>query len=171
MTIPSNTPREAKDRWRTPPWLFAWVCRRYGRPDVDLAAESDNTLCDAYPIDAFAQPWITLGRLGWCNPPYSDPAAWLERAVEESLNGFTSILLVPAPNGEVYHARHTFGTASEIVFIAGRVSFLRPDGTPGAQNRQGSMIAIYRAHDLGATRYRCVTRDRMIADYIDGASE
>lgn len=168
--IETTTPASERDEWRTPPAVFEWFHERL-RFAWDLASTSENTLCQGGGItrhdDALALSWASVlsPMRGWCNPPYSDIDPWLEKAVAEARRGFTSAFLIPSPNGEERYHRYVFGAASEVHFIGGRLAFLRPDGTPQAGNRWGSIVVVYRGFDLGNTRYVSVTRDEMQAVY------
>ena len=70
------------DRW-TPlhlwiPWNDRWQFT------LDAAASDENKLCDRYftlESDGLKQSW--RGQRVWCNPPYSDMRAWVEKAWHE----------------------------------------------------------------------------------------
>lgn len=156
------TPAEDRDEWRTPPFVFAWACERYGKHDIDLAATEGNALCllwrdkaenalDLRWRAAFGDPLNA-----WCNPPYSKRAPWLEKAAAEWARGQRSTWLIPAPNGEDYW-RHVFGIAEEIVFIQGRLSYLTPAGKPMQGNRFGSVLVRY---DRAVKHTRCAHVER-----------
>lgn len=142
----SHTPHAERDEFRTPPWLYAWACNEWGPHTIDLAATPDNALCSEFYTkqdNALTQPWGDGGPLSqaWCNPPYSDLNPWLERAT--SMPGdFPSVtMLLPAPQGAswISYLEH----ASELVFIVGRVSFIRPNGKPATGNTGGSIFARF----------------------------
>lgn len=159
----SKTPPEEKDEARTPPFVFAFAKRRFAF-DIDLASTAANAVCPWYltkSSDALSLEWHKLGKVGWLNPPYSDTSPWLKHAVEEAGKGFTTVMLIPTPNGESQYGQYVIGHASEVIFIDGRLSFLRPDGKPMSGNPRGSAFVIYRAFDLGCTRYAGVARDHM----------
>lgn len=145
----SRTPLVERDEWRTPRWLFEWAVWRWGPFDIDLAASERNALCATYltrELDALSPEccWHARARLGWCNPPYSDVRPWIERAIAEAeVYGFASTWLIPAFRGDVYHAELTQRYATEIVLIAPRVAFLRPDGQAKAGNLGGSMFVHF----------------------------
>lgn len=162
ITQISKTPAAAKDEWRTPRWLFDWLDRRFDFT-VDLAASCDNALCNHYftaNCDALRHGWssIYLGP-GFCNPPYSNIGPWLAKAVSEARKGFTSVFLIPAPNGEDRYGDHVFGVASEVIWITGRIAFIDSTDRPVGGNTRGSCIVVYEAYDLGDTRYRHIQRD------------
>lgn len=165
----SLTPADERDEWRTPLFVFSWAQRRFWFA-VDLASTEQNKLLHMNITkheNSLAQKWSRWTGPGWCNPPYSRIDPWLEKAVEEAYQGFTSVFLILAPNGEERYSRYVFDVASEVIFIGGRLSYLRPDGTPVGGNTRGSCLVVYRGHDLGDTRYRHVLRDAMLKEHQD----
>ena len=135
---------------------------------VDLAATRENGLCHTYvdrSVNALEQQWSRFANAGWCNPPYSRIDPWLQKAVAEARDGFTSVFLVLAPNGEERYGDLVFDVASEVVWITGRLAYLTPDGKPTQGNTRGSCLVVYRGHDLGNTRCRHVRRDEMLAEW------
>jgi phage N-6-adenine-methyltransferase len=144
MVNKSNTPSQEKDSWRTPAWLFQWLNRRF-QFEVDLAADANNALVDEFltkDTDALARPWSKIWASGFLNCPYSNIDPWVAKAIEEQAFGFTTIMLIPSPNGEDRFA-DVFRRATEIIDIVGRIAFLRPDGTPVAGNTRGSSIYVF----------------------------
>lgn len=142
----SMTPSEERDLWRTPRYVFDYWSKYIGGFDVDLAADQNNALCKLFVdarINALEAEWISYGKVGWCNPPYSDVGSWVRKAAYEAgANRFTTVLLVPTFNGDKYHYLYTREFA-ETWLICGRVSFLRPNGKAVKGNRAGSMVCIF----------------------------
>jgi|JI10StandDraft_1071094.scaffolds.fasta_scaffold114592_2 DNA (cytosine-5)-methyltransferase 1 len=169
----STTPADARDEWRTPPFVFDFWARRF-RFDVDLAATPENALCAYYVMqenDALSYDWAGIWKCGWLNPPYSNLEPWLEKARAEAARGFTTVALLPVANGQLFYGRQLFGVASEVWFISGRLAFLDSAGKPRAGNTAGSLVAVYRAYDLGDTRYGHIWRHHMEADYRAAQAE
>ena len=159
----STTPVDARDEWLTPDYVFRYLDRIF-RFNIDLAASNENHLCTVHisrETDALQASWHVRGQRGFCNPPYSSISPWLEKAAQEARKGFTSVFLIPTPNGEERYGEYVFDVASEVTFITGRLAFLRPDGTPVGGNTRGSCFVVYRGYDLGYTRYRHVLREAM----------
>ena len=152
----STTPKPLRDERQTPRWLFDYAVKRFGRFEVDLAANRSNRLCPEYfdrERDALAQRWSAIRSYdssrwarGWCNPPYSAISPWMEKAIGEALIGFETIMLIPTPNGEK-RDRMLLDHAVEIEFIIGRVHFPVPayrgltKREPG--NERGSCFARF----------------------------
>ncbi len=145
--VVSTTPTEDKDRWRTPPPLFADLSERYGPFTLDVAADARNHLCDRWygpgglAEDALAVSWRQVGDpvRAWCNPPYSRGMVdrFMRKAVEEAWRGHArTTCLVPACTDLPWwhelvwdSERHRFRPGVEVEFFRRRVRFLRPDGT------------------------------------------
>jgi phage N-6-adenine-methyltransferase len=145
----SNTPVRERDTWRTPPKLFEWAAKRYLFFDIDLAANAQNHLCpvwygDGGRGDAFAEKWSDIfpARRGWCNPPYSKIAPWVDKAVSEAADGFETVMLIPAPNGEKY-TQKLFQHAVSITWIIGRVGFVDSTGKIINGNPRGSVLVEF----------------------------
>ncbi len=165
----SQTPADERDEWQTPPYLRRWALELWA-PEVDLAATRENRVCHRYlslqeRVDSLAMRWGDLAgrpRTGWLNPPYSDPKPWICKAIEEALaSPFTTVMLLPSPRGDQRDI--LYSKASELVFIVGRVAFIRPDGREAPANRGGNVIAIYRGRNLGSPRVWWVQRDSLRA--------
>ena len=114
---------DTTDDWYTPPWLFKAAGLVF---DVDVAApvEPSRRTCPALeyltPVeDGLAHPWH--GAV-WCNPPYSDPAPWVERFAAHLTGG---MMLVPAASA-MWLGR-LVACADAITLV--RCEFGRPNGT------------------------------------------
>lgn len=163
----STTPAEEKDSWRTPSYVFRWAEWMWGPFDVDLAADASNALCSQFITreqNAFSKSWGDYGSVGWCNPPYSNIEPWISKAVLERRRGFSTVMLIPAFNGEVYH-QSTFAEAAAIRFILGRLAFLRPSGEPVSGNRSGSMLVLFLAGKVPQS-IKAITREQMQTDPV-----
>lgn len=165
----SKTPKEDRDEWRTPPWLFEWLDDRFDF-HIDLAATRENTRCSQFYAkehDALSIKWhiIDNATKGFCNPPYSNIDPWLDKAIHEQRHGFLTVMVFPSPNGEDRFGQ-VFSHASEIIDIVGRVHFLRPDGTECKQNTRGTSVYIFDPTRIGAACQRWwVRRDQLIQHY------
>ena len=142
----STTPESERDSWATPPFIFHWLDDAFIF-DVDLAASHKNKKCERYftvDDDALNNDWHGFdSKTGFCNPPYSNISPWINKAIQESKLGFTTVMLIPTPNGESYY-NDVFENATEIVFITGRLSFIAADGKPKSGNPKGSCVVIFR---------------------------
>lgn len=132
-------PRQGEtDTWLTPPWVYEAL----GPFDLDPCgypgwptAERVITL----PEDGFTADWSGLV---WLNPPYSQVEGWLRRLAEHPEGG---IALVFARTETAAFQRWVWGRATSLLFPAGRIKFLRPDGSPGLNAAAPSVIVAYGA--------------------------
>lgn len=141
--------------WYTPPHIFAALALRF---DVDPASPVGGPL-PWIPADTFysvrddglAQPW--RGRV-WLNPPYGPGIdRWLARLEEHG----SGVALVPVRVESAWGQR-ALRAADVVCFVAGRIRFIRRDGTRSADPTFGSMLLGYgdcadavRQCNLGAT--------------------
>ncbi len=99
--------------------------------DLDVAASSENTKAPSYYTEAddgLKQPWS--GHV-WCNPPYSDIPAWIEKALAERHACKSITLLLPANRTEQKwwqeHIELERRSGSiNVYFLKGRRRFDRP---------------------------------------------
>lgn len=119
-----------KDKWQTPPEVFAQLDKQYGFT-LDAAAEPETALCLSYfteEDDALVQDWS--GHVVFCNPPYSKLKAFAKKAYEESLKGTKVVMLVPARTDTI--AFHEYLSKGAVRFIRGRLKFLQNGQTQDA---------------------------------------
>jgi ParB family chromosome partitioning protein len=117
------------DDWLTPKYILDAL----GKFDLDPCAPLDQPWATArnhltVKDDGLKKAWA--GRV-WLNPPYGEQAAvWLEKMAQHR-NG---IALVYARTETQMFFDHVWAKANGILFLKGRLSFCRPDGTtaPGA---------------------------------------
>lgn len=145
-----------RDTWATPDWLFQLMDSTY-RFDVDLCADESNSKCEFYfdeKENSLNQDWSRIRvdtmvygqyrfNVGFCNPPYSNIKPWILKAIEETQKGFTTVMLIPTPNGESYY-KDVFKYARKITFIHGRVAFYNPiEKKEVGGNTRGSCIVEF----------------------------
>ncbi|MFN4017627.1 MAG: DNA N-6-adenine-methyltransferase [Reyranella sp.] len=149
-----HSARSTTDEWLTPPAV------------IDALGGPDSF--DLDPCSPVARPWPTarkhltvfdngllrawFGRV-WLNPPYGRSiGAWLGRMATHD----RGVALIFARTETEAFCRYVWGAASGLLFIAGRLDFLRVDGTPmpkrngkGAANSGApSVLVSYGARDL-----------------------
>jgi phage N-6-adenine-methyltransferase len=131
---------DTSDDWFTPRWLFDAAGLVF---DVDVAAPVDPSrrTCPARayltPIeDGLASPWHGIA---WCNPPYSNPAPWIERFAVHSTGG---MMLVPAASAMWLGRLAACADAIALV----RCEFGRPDGT--REKPRGMALVLAARGDL-----------------------
>ena len=133
---------DAVDDRGTDPAFFAGLEERFGRFTLDAAAAEHNAKCEHYYTrddDGLTAPWT--GRV-WCNPPYSDCGAWVQKAWSDwNLRCSPPeliVMLLPANRVEqgwwqdhVEPYRDRPGSPLRVEFLRGRMRFHRPDWQPG----------------------------------------
>lgn len=89
--------------------------------------------------DGLETPWPRARRV-WCNPPYSDPLAWVRKAV---LHGNT-LMLLPATSCETRWCQLAFNEAEVVFFFAGRLLFCyHPTGEKATGKWFPNMLAAF----------------------------
>jgi phage N-6-adenine-methyltransferase len=143
-TLHHSTEQGTND-WRTPRSFFEKLHAEF-RFEVDAAASSTNAMLPFYwtvEDDALAQDWATVGGAVWCNPPYGRVIGkWLAKAVQERDHGVTTVLLTFARTDTAWWHDYAM-QANVIVFVRGRLSFERPDGTKGDPAPAPSVLLVY----------------------------
>lgn len=130
----------SNDEWGTPKWLYEhlnWIFKF----DLDVCASKANHKHKNYYTkkdNALTKSWA---KSNFCNPPYSDQAPWIKKAIAEAECGNASVLLLMCDISTA-NFRLCYEKASEIWLINNRIRF---DGAKGAP-RFSSMIAIFKPH-------------------------
>lgn len=130
---------ENKDCWRTPPILFGKLNDSY-RFIYDMAASNENKLCDKFftiDDDSLSIDWPDEWK--WCNPPYSNPLPWVQKAAE---SGKCVMLLNQDTSTKWF--RVIKERAERIIFLTERVRFVRWDTLEvGKSNNKCQMIIVF----------------------------
>jgi len=113
------------DEWATPPELLRPLDDAVDGFDLDpcSGAEERSVAAETYTQDddGLAQHWH--GAV-WCNPPYSDVAAWMEKARIEARRDAVDVVIVLVPARTSTQWFHKFASyAVALCFIEGRLSF------------------------------------------------
>ena len=106
---PENHPQQVKARGaadrtddrRTPAAIFDVLHAEHGFT-IDVAASAENAKLPRFfdrDSNGLAQSWT--GEVVWCNPPYSDLASWVSKALYEVEHGCRkAVMLLPANRTE-----------------------------------------------------------------------
>jgi len=127
---------KASDVWLTPRWLLDYL----GKFDLDPCGypnwfTADQHYC--WPMDdGLMLPWA--GRI-WCNPPYGIQAvAWAERMC---IHGNGLLLLFARTETQMF--QRLWAHASAMLFLYGRVAFVRPDGVTAESGNAPSVLVAF----------------------------
>lgn len=128
------------DEWYTPEYIFDALQCRF---DMDVAAPVDRTFCNV-PANVFitdkSNVNIWIGFV-WCNPPFggrNSISQWLD-AMHQHHNG---IALTPDRTSAPWWQKAAI-EADAILFISGKVKFIRPDGSVGKSPSTGTTLLAY----------------------------
>lgn len=160
----SNTPVAIRDLWRTPKALFDYYDRRYGFT-LDAAASQSNTLVNGNywteKDNALEQCWSFYT---WVNPPFSNIFPWVKKAISESKQGCTTVMLLPADTS-VKWFKLAFENCTECHFISGRISFINEEtGKPASGNNKGSVVFVFDPNSPIKQAVSLIDRDQIMSE-------
>lgn len=128
------------DEWATPQDIYDMLDKEFSF-NLDPCATEENHKCEMYytaETDGLLQKWG--GCRVFCNPPYSNISAWVEKAFRETRNDNTLVvLLIPSRTDTKYFHDFIYQRA-EIRFIKGRLKF----GNSKNSAPFPSMVVIFR---------------------------
>ena len=128
------------DEWTTPQDIYDMLDKEFSF-NLDPCATEENHKCEMYytaETDGLSQKWG--GYRVFCNPPYSNITAWVEKAFRETRNDNTLVvLLIPSRTDTRYFHDFIYQRA-EIRFIKGRLKF----GDSKNSAPFPSMVVIFR---------------------------
>lgn len=140
----------ASDEWYTPASFFNAVLPGITF-DVDVCSPGAGRC--AVPArrhitaaeDGLKAPW---GGFAWCNPPYSNTAAWAARMVAHG-NG----MILTFARTDTRWGQRLLANATAVLFLRQRIRFVRPDGTCPGSPGAGSMLCLFGAFAVAAARH------------------
>ena len=149
MSPITQTPIPLSDEWATPRWLFDHYDRRF-RFTIDACAKPWNAKCSRFITpEADGLKQHIIAEKVWCNPPYSQLAAWMERAEKNSAEcGSLWICLVPCTPDRHWWSDWVVEQAADVELLtrkllpSGRIHFEKEDGTSG-RAPFASCVVIY----------------------------
>lgn len=155
----STTNPENRDTWQTPKYIFDWFNKEYEFV-ADVASSSSNTLCDKFisqEQDSLKTDWSSVAgdsEFVWCNPPYSSPRPFIEKATFEAKeNHIGCVMLLPADTSVKWFSEILRSAAEVILITDGRISFISSEtGKPKGGNNKGSLIAIWEPYFMDDCR-------------------
>jgi ParB family transcriptional regulator, chromosome partitioning protein len=117
---------ESSDEAYTPPWLADAARSVLGAIDLDPAScTRAQTVIQAatwysQAQDGLAQSW--RGRV-WCNPPYSNPLPWVQKALQHYSAGDVPAALLLLRGDTSTEYSHLLGRAAEALCMLRRIDF------------------------------------------------
>jgi len=116
------------DEYITPRWLFNKLNERY-HFTLDPCATDFNHQCEKYYTekdDGLSKSWA--GESVFINPPYSNVAAWIKKAYDESLASSKNwyVLLTPSRTDVRWFHNYVLDCAVQVDFVRGRLKFDNP---------------------------------------------
>lgn len=140
----SNAPPEwwTTDEWETPMVFFNKINTSHGPFDLDPCARPETAKAPNYftkADDGLSKEW--RGRV-WCNPPYSNPRPWIEKALRSFPNIARAVFLLPNSTDTTWFHELVKPNA-EIIFLRGRIRFIGWMGTPISGPKGGNIIATF----------------------------
>lgn len=112
----------ATDEWPTPQKFYEQLVLKHGPFDLDPCATQESAKCERFftlEDDGLAHPWAPA-RV-FMNPPYSNVAAWMQKALDESRRGAFVCALVPARVDTAWW--HDYAEKARYEFVRGRLKF------------------------------------------------
>lgn len=159
----------ANDLWRTPRELVSNLDKEFHFM-ADMASSHENAVCmlhfteeeDSLSFDWSKHSCLQSNRLRyvWCNPPYSDPYPWIQKAIEAQLGGLGVVMLLNCDHSVGWFAE-AYEYVSEIRYIipdekkdtgkfkSGRIAFLNEKSEPVNGNSKGQFILIFNPFKIG----------------------
>lgn len=123
------------DEWYTPKYIFDALGIQF---HLDVAAPEINTFvpaCRKFTEDSLNKDWF--GQV-WCNPPFGGRnglVPWIDKFLEHG----DGIILTPDRTSCDWWQK-LVEECDAVLFIKGKVKFMRPDGTYGMQPSNGTTL-------------------------------
>lgn len=140
------------DEWYTPRYIFDSLQCRF---DVDVAAPSDLTHCHVPANYFITKDSLSINWTGfvWMNPPFGGRngiTPWLDKIFQHG-NG---IALTPDRTSTEWW-RAAAIESDMVLFITGKIKFIKPDGTLGKQPANGTTLFAYGSKGVIALERAC----------------
>ena len=128
-----------KNDFRTPPYLFDFINKRY-KIDYDGACEDGvNNLATPLRLE---DHWPDFS-IVYSNPPFDKDSilSWFDKGQDLVERGGIHIMLLPEKICQVFF-NPMIEHFSEIIFLGGRINFISPYAVKGGTSMNGSIITI-----------------------------
>lgn len=128
------------DEWETPKSIYDELDTEF-HFTLDPCATVENHKCERFftaEQDGLLQDWG--GYTVFCNPPYSEIGAWVEKSFRESRKDKTTVVLLIPSRTDTKYFHNFIYHRSEIRFVQGRIKF----GDSKNSAPFPSMVVIFR---------------------------
>lgn len=132
---------KSSDLWQTPSTLFNQLNDEF-HFDYDVCTNGTDAKAPYIKGDYFTIPYTDC--VCFMNPPYSNPAPFVERALTLIDNGVKTVCLLKSDTGtKLFHILYN-DPRVELRFLKGRLRYVHPDPTKnrGWTGTFPSLIAI-----------------------------
>lgn len=139
--------------WQTPPELWAQI-KKFWNPQIDLAADSTNHLCDCWCGPDHEAPsmrdglTVNLSNLRYdalyCNPGFTGMGDWCKRVRRETWGGFPLGIVMAMVSPSTAWWNEWAMLADQIILLSPRVQFVPPAGIKPSSNSHDNCLLIYR---------------------------
>lgn len=127
----SATPDNKKDYWNTPWHAVHDAAFLIGQSFELDACAKDQSAAKAYQWitpeqDALTSQWVPkVAGAVWCNPPFSNKAAFLDRAYQQAkLHGLTVCVMVPYEHLTLWWRQYVSNRATVVYLPDGRYNYV-----------------------------------------------
>jgi len=93
-------------------------------------------------------------RVAWCNPPYSNVTPWIEKAIEEAIEGHTTLMLLKSDSSTKWFRLLVDYYYSTFFFLAPRIQHIAPPGVEYSSNNFASTLVVVSNYVLQGQRFR-----------------
>lgn len=141
---------DPRQEWATPADFYAAVHKEF-RPSIDVCARAENKKC---PV--FISPEQNALRTGaewlsdehpvaWCNPGFSDPMPWMQKAVTEIVRyEFGAVLVLGLVSPSAKWWRYCEQNATQTRLIGGkRIQFEPAAGVAKSSNARENALFVF----------------------------
>jgi hypothetical protein len=128
------------DEWYTPKYIFDALQTRF---DVDVAAPEDRTYCSVPAAEFITQDSLSKIWTGyvWMNPPFGGRNSVWEWITKLQAHGNGIALTADRTSAPWW--QDAVAGCSGVLFINGKVKFIRPDGSMGKSPSNGTTLIAY----------------------------
>ena len=141
--------------WATPPYAYEYWNKR-APFSADMCANAFNKKHNIYftvKNDSLSFNWAEKVKgydpnavWVWCNPPYSDPLPWVQKAIEASEDGLGVMMLVKTDKSTKWFMEAWNYGVTVFDVMGGRIQFVEPNGTKASSNNFCSTYLHFHGH-------------------------